>query len=579
MRTQGKGGVVRQLFDNITAAMRQAARALPGSGKLTQILTLPSRGRSARLDPVTNLTPHGLASALKQAIEGRPLDYLRIAADMEEKDPHYASVLATRKMAVASLEPQIIPGGTSTAGSDDTRAQEIAAQLGALVQTPLFEALLLDLLDGLGKGWSVCEIIWKHEALWTPERFAHVAPHWFRIDPQGQNALLLIDAEGREAAPLTPFKFITHIPRFRSGSPLRGGLARLAAWSYLYKAYAVKDWLAFIEIYGLPLRIGRYGPEASPEDIATLDRAVIGLGHNVAATLPQGMDIEFVAAGAAGRGGGAGTGPGPFQAMAEWVDRQVSKAVLGQTMTTDDGASRAQAEVHDKVRRDILRADARQLAATLNRDLVRPFVELNFGPQEMYPRLALPLPEARDIPALTSALQVLVPMGMQVDAAATREMLGLPAPTDEGEALHAPHQAPAPDSDTDEASHHSLRSRQFGLRPHGSAGAPQGRRAPVGALWTSDDVTGARQEARSLLAANAEDTEDIDELEETALATWEDDFEPVIKPVQTAIEGAASWDEALARLDEAAGDMDSGQLARRLGEASFKARGLGDISD
>nr|WP_284521082.1 DUF935 family protein [Shigella boydii] len=47
-------------------------------------------------------------------------------------------------------------------------------------------------------------------------------------------------------------------------------------------------------------------------------------------------------------------------------DAQISKAVLGQTMTTDNGSSRSQADVHNQVRMDIVRWDARQLANTLN---------------------------------------------------------------------------------------------------------------------------------------------------------------------------------------------------------------------
>ena len=49
--------------------------------------------------------------------------------------------------------------------------------------------------------------------------------------------------------------------------------------------------------------------------------------------------------------------------------------------------------MHDEVRGDILRSDARQLADTLNRDLVRPFIDLNHGPRERdkYPRLLLPV--------------------------------------------------------------------------------------------------------------------------------------------------------------------------------------------
>jgi len=80
-----------------------------------------------------------------------------------------------------------------------------------------------------------------------------------------------------------------------------------------------------------------------------------------------------------------------FARLAEWIDRQISKAVLGQTMTADDGSSHAQAQVHDEVRQDIIDADAKQLATTINRDLIKPYIDLNYGVQEEYPRMRCPL--------------------------------------------------------------------------------------------------------------------------------------------------------------------------------------------
>jgi phage gp29-like protein len=41
----------------------------------------------------------------------------------------------------------------------------------------------------------------------------------------------------------------------------------------------------------------------------------------------------------------------------------------------------------------IERADARALAGVLNRDLVRPWIDLEFGPQQQYPRLVIARPE------------------------------------------------------------------------------------------------------------------------------------------------------------------------------------------
>ena len=203
------------------------------------------------------------------------------------------------------------------------------------------------------------------------------------------------------------------------------------AAAYLCKSYGVTDWLAFAEVFGMPLRVGRYGPGATESDIQTLIHAVANLGSDAAAVLPDSMRIEFEEPGNRTEGGKL------FQGLATWLDKQVSKAVLGQTMTTDDGSSRAQAQVHDAVRLDILESDARQLANTINRDLVRPFIDLNFGPQENYPRLLLPVSQPEDTRGLAEVLEKLVPLGLEVEASVIRDRLGLPDPEEGADLLEA----------------------------------------------------------------------------------------------------------------------------------------------
>ena len=62
--------------------------------------------------------------------------------------------------------------------------------------------------------------------------------------------------------PLQPYKFVTHVTKVKSGIPIRGGLARAAAWSWLFKTFTLKDWMRFVEAYGHPMRLGRFPPNA-----------------------------------------------------------------------------------------------------------------------------------------------------------------------------------------------------------------------------------------------------------------------------------------------------------------------------
>ena len=80
----------------------------------------------------SGLTPSRLASLLNSASDGDALDYLVLAEEMEEREPHYASVLGTRKRAVSGIEPSV------EAASDETRDVELADAVRKLIREPAF---------------------------------------------------------------------------------------------------------------------------------------------------------------------------------------------------------------------------------------------------------------------------------------------------------------------------------------------------------------------------------------------------------------------------------------------------------
>ena len=493
----------------------------------------------------SGLTPERLANLLVRATEGDPEDFLALAEEIEERELHYASVLGTRKRALSGLDPAV------AAASDDARDVAMADAVRDLAADPQFPEMVDDLLDALGKGYSVVEIVWNTWGkLWKPERYEHRDPRWFRFDQESGRRLLLLDEQAPMGLPLPAYKFITHIPRLKSGLPIRGGLARLVAWSFMFKSYTVKDWLAFIEVFGMPLRPGKYGPTATEDDIDTLIQAVANIGTDAAAVMPDTMKIEFQET-AAGK-----SGHEVFKAMAEWLDQQVSKAVLGQTMTSDNGSSMAQAQVHNEVRHDILRSDARQLALTINRDLVQPFIDLNFGPQDRYPLLTIPVLEPEDIKTLVEALAKLVPLGLKVEASVIRDKLNLPDPEDGAELLAAPKAAPAPpvDAETDPAA---------APAPEPELAANRAHHHDCPHCATATNRKG--------------DPDPVDEIERAGLEDWEQQMAPIIDPVRELIQGASSYEEAIAGLKEL--NMDSSQLVETLTKSMFQARAAGDQAD
>lgn len=409
------------------------------SGTLVEELAAPSlSGVRTVWDHVvtSGLTPYRLAALLQGAAAGDASDYLTLAEEMEERDLHYRCEIGKRRLAVASLPV------TVEAASDDAKDVKLADEVRALVKRAGFRGLLKDLLDALGKGYSVSEIIWQRGAKWLPTAYEWRDPRFFVFDRESRRKIRLLDAENiAEGIELAPYKFIVHLPHLKTGLPIRGGIARVAAWSYLCKNYTIKDWLAFAEVFGMPLRLGKYQSGALKEDIQILKMAVANLGSDAAAVIPESMQVEFIEAGKSAGSGGANL----FQVLADWLDTQVSRGILGQSATTSGtpgklGGDEAQSEVRSDIRDD----DATQLSETINRDLVRPFIDLNFGPQENYPELILRAVENEDLTVLTTALKELVPLGLKVEQSVVRDKLGLPDPAGDAELLAPPKPEPPP---------------------------------------------------------------------------------------------------------------------------------------
>tara|TARA_R110002124_G_scaffold284368_1_gene461519 strand:- start:35029 stop:36633 length:1605 start_codon:yes stop_codon:yes gene_type:complete len=494
---------------------------------------------------LAGLNPSGLANILKQAANGYPDRFLVLAEEMEERDLHYASVLSTRKLAITGVEPIVVPA------SKDAKDQAIAEAVKEIVQHPVFvDDYMADLLDALGKGYSVVETGWDRSGKsWHPARFEWRDPRHFVIDRVDGRTLRYKTAGKIEGEDLPPYLFSIHAPKRKSGLPIRGGLARMAAWAFLFKSYTLKDWMAFLEVYGMPLRVGKYGRGSSEDDRRVLLKAVRDLSSDAAAIIPAEMTIDFIEA-------GGGTGNAVFSSKAEYLDRQISKGILGQTMTADDGASLSQAKVHENVRHDIARADARQIAVTINRDLVRPYVDLNWGPQDHYPTVIIPITESDDIKVLAEVVTAAVALGVQIDANEFRERIGFGAPDDDAPVLRS--SAKVPDAAKD-------------------------KKAPAPA---NDDQPSEEKATASLCphcgglhSLAAEQRDDLDRLVEDALSHWESDMSALVKPVRELFARAGSYDAFVAGLEDMVAKVDAGPIADRLGKLMMKARGLGDLGE
>ena len=370
-----------------------------------------------RSSQASGLNPARLGRLIRASDDGDTDAFFALCQEIEERDSHYRAVLTGRKQAVSGAELHVV-------ATDDKRApRKIADAVRSLVKAPEFEGLVFDLLDGLGKGVSFVEIVWDTSGSeWRPSRYEWREQRHFAWDTDTLSIPLLKTDSHPRGEPLAPYKWAVHAPRLLTGPVRRAGLSRTAAAIWMLKSFTIRDLMVFSEQYGMPIRVGKYGTNPTPEDRAALDAAITNIGTDAGASIPDSMKIEFVE-----RKGG-GSGEDLYLGTAAYWNGELSKLVLGQTMTTEDGSSLGQAAVHERKEMAIIKADARAVCATIVRDVITPFVRLNFGPDVEIPTLAYKIRTPSEQAVFMQNVTQFVKLGGILEQSIVRDELGFPDP-------------------------------------------------------------------------------------------------------------------------------------------------------
>lgn len=129
---------------------------------------------------------------------------------------------------------------------------------------------------------------------------------------------------------------------------------------YIYKKNSVGSWAEFNELFGQPTRILKTDDYENRE--TKLDE-MANMGAHPYAVISKDEELLLDSA-------NTGSGYKSFEDYNKYLDAQISKCVLGQTMTTDDGSSQSQANVHADTMSVRTMADTWFLEATVNDKLI-----------------------------------------------------------------------------------------------------------------------------------------------------------------------------------------------------------------
>ena len=255
-------------------------------------------------------------------------------------DGHITAVIEKRKLSVINTPLHFVEKG------------KIHEEITALLSTESFMTLLNYILESKIWGHSLIELNFTEgtlEPVLIPRK--HVVP--------GKGIIIKnqSDSDGFDYRTYPYTNFLLEV-----GESDSLGLLMKAAQYVIYKRGGFGDWAQYCELFGMPFRVAKYDgyDEKTRQE---LDSALKDAGSAAYIVIPKEADLNFIQNNTAGSSM-------LYEQLITVCNKELSKLILGQTLTTEAGGALAQAKVHQEVEQEIHNADKLFVRNILNDKLI-----------------------------------------------------------------------------------------------------------------------------------------------------------------------------------------------------------------
>lgn len=427
---------------NSRSGLQAAARLLPDMSRIIR------PGAALNWMACSSVyTPQYIDMILRGAMSGSPVQIHELFDLMEDTWPRLSKNLNELKRAVLGMDWQLEPWHEEDqppTPEADYRAKLVSNAVWKMRPDPAgdengLEQTIFDILDAWAKGTSVLEIIWEQRqdralgSFIAPQSTIWVHPNNYAWGSDGRLGLMLEDQFStsanarRELSPFPEDKFLIAICKAKSGHPLAGALLRPLAFWWCAANFTAEWFLNLAQIFGLPIRWANYDPNV-PGLVDKVCDMLENMGSAAWGAFPAGttLDIKEPLKG--------GT-DNPQVALLDRADRNCDILILGQTLTTEVGASgsRALGDVHKTVRDEVVAAAADFAEGIINNQLVPAILRQNYGDSEDAPEFCAEPEAVEDVKANAERDQILLTQGIEMprDWFYKRHNIPLPQPGEE----------------------------------------------------------------------------------------------------------------------------------------------------
>ncbi len=348
-------------------------RELAGTGEGNDI-TRPYLGPLAEADD----------SVLRKRGGGRLDIYKEVLNDDEVK-----SAFTQRQDAVISREWKVEPGG------DKPIDAEAAEAMSELLKSVGFDRVTKLMHYGVFYGYAVAELIYgiKNNIYWINDIKVRDRRR-FRFTPTGELRLLTQNNMHEGIACEAPYFWHYATGADHDDEPYGLGLAHWLYWPCFFKRNDIKFWLIFLEKFGMPTAVGKYGTGATTEqkrDLLALTRAI---QTDSGIIIPETMNLDLLQI--------ARSGAGDYKSFYDSMNEAIRRVTVGQ-ITSSGGASNSiggDESLQAAVLASIAKSDSDVMCESWNRGPGTWFTQMNF-PGAAVPQVSRIFDEPEDLKSLS----------------------------------------------------------------------------------------------------------------------------------------------------------------------------------
>lgn len=282
-------------------------------------------------------------------------------------DPHIGACIVSRKSGVKSLNWSI---------DRDKAPNEATKLIDSAFKNLDIERITGEILDAPFFGYRALEVIWENRnGTIVPVDVIGKPPEWFTFDTDNKLRFRSITSILGEELPPMKFLLASHEADYQN--PYGFALLSRCFWPFTFKKGGWKFFVKFVEKFGSAFAVGKHPRGAPSEEIDALADMLDAMIQSAIAVIPDDSSVDLKEA--AGKSGTTDL----HERLITLSNSEISKAILGQTLTTEvgDTGSYAASNTHFQVRGDIVDSDKKMVCSVYN-TLVNWTHQINFGQGE-----------------------------------------------------------------------------------------------------------------------------------------------------------------------------------------------------